>query len=110
VTVTLGGRVVADSTRALTLREASRPPVQYIPLEDVDPDVLRPSDQTSHCPFKGDASYRSLQVGDVTATDALWFYPEPYDAVAGVKDHAAFQPDRVDEITVEARPQVRPQA
>jgi uncharacterized protein (DUF427 family) len=105
VTVTLGGRVVADSTRALTLREASYPPVQYIPLEDVDPDVLRSSEQTSHCPFKGDASYRSLQVGDVTATDALWFYPEPYDAVAEVKDHAAFYPDRVDAITVEAGPQ-----
>jgi uncharacterized protein (DUF427 family) len=105
VTVTVGGRVVADTTRALTLREASHPPVQYVPLEDVDPEVLRPSDKTSHCPFKGDASHRSVQVGDVTVTDALWFYPEPYDAVAVVKDHAAFYPDRVDAITVEDRPQ-----
>ena len=64
VTVTLGGRVIADTTDAITLREASYPPVQYIPLADVDPAVLRPSDHATYCPFKGDASYYVLQVGD----------------------------------------------
>jgi uncharacterized protein (DUF427 family) len=100
VTVTLGGRVVADSERALTLREASAAPVQYIPLADVDPAVLQPSEHTTHCPYKGDATYSSLQVGDEVAWAAMWLYPEPYEAVAPIKDHAAFYPDRVDAIVV----------
>lgn len=101
VTVTVAGRVVADSANALTLREASYPPVQYLPLGDVDPEVLRASERTSHCPYKGDATYYGLQVGDEVVADALWSYPAPHDAVAPIKDHAAFYPDRVDAITVE---------
>jgi uncharacterized protein (DUF427 family) len=100
VTVTLGGRVIADSTEAITLREASYPPVQYLPLADVDPDVLRPSGHATYCPFKGVASYRSLQVGDDLVRSALWFYPAPHDAVAAIKDHVAFYPDKVDSIEV----------
>jgi uncharacterized protein (DUF427 family) len=100
VTVTLGGRVVADSRDALTLREAAYPPVQYIPIADVDPAVLQPSDHTSYCPFKGDATYYDLQVGEDVAPAALWTYVAPHDAVAEVKDHVAFYPDRVDAIEV----------
>ena len=100
VTVTLGGRVIADTTAALTLREASYPPVQYIPLADVDAAVVRPSDHASYCPFKGDASYSSLQVGDDVVDAAMWTYPEPYDAVAEILDHVAFYPERVDSIRV----------
>jgi uncharacterized protein (DUF427 family) len=100
VIVTLGGRVVADSTSALTLTEASYPSVQYVPLADVDADVLVPSDHTSYCPFKGDATYYSLQVGDDVAPAAAWTYVAPHDAVAAVKDHVAFYPDRVDAIEV----------
>ena len=100
VTVTLGGRVVADTTAAITLREAAYPPVQYIPLADIDPDVLRPSDHATYCPFKGEASYHSLQVGDDLVPAAAWFYPAPYEAVAPVKDHVAFYPDKVDRIEV----------
>jgi uncharacterized protein (DUF427 family) len=100
VTVTLGGRVVADSTSALTLTEASYPSVQYVPLADVDADVLVPSDHTSYCPFKGDATYYSLQVGDDVAPAAAWTYVDPHDAVATIKDHVAFYPDRVDAIEV----------
>jgi uncharacterized protein (DUF427 family) len=101
VTVTFRGRVVAVSEHALTLREASYPPVQYVPLADVDPAFLRPSGTTSHCPYKGDATYHGLQVGDDAVADALWSYPAPYEAVAAIKDHAAFYPDRVDAITVD---------
>ena len=100
VTVSLGGRVIADTTAALTLREASYPPVQYIPLADVDAAVLRPSDHATYCPFKGDASYSSLQVGDDVVDAAMWTYPEPYDAVAEILDHVAFYPERVDSIRV----------
>lgn len=95
VTVTLGGKVIADTTNAITLQEASYPAVQYVPLADVDPAVLRPSDHETYCPFKGEASYYSIEVGADVAPAALWFYPAPHDAVAAIKDHAAFYPDRV---------------
>ena len=100
VTVRLGGRVVADSTRALTLREASYPAVQYVPLEDVDAEVLVASDHTSYCPFKGTASYYSLRSGDGLVEDSVWYYPAPHDAVAPIAGHAAFYADRVDSIDV----------
>lgn len=100
VTVSLGGRVIADTKSALTMREAGFPPVQYIPLEDVAPDVLEPSDHTSYCPFKGDATYYSLKVGDHVTQPAVWTYRAPYDEVAAIRDHVAFYPDRVDSIEV----------
>jgi uncharacterized protein (DUF427 family) len=102
VTVSLGGRVIADTQHALTLREASYPPVQYIPLADVDPEVLAPSDHTSHCPYKGDASYYGLRSGGQVDSPAVWVYPTPHDAVAQIRDHVAFYPDRVDSIDVHA--------
>ena len=100
VTVSLGGRVVADTRRALTLREASYPPVQYVPVADVAPGVLEPSSQTSWCPFKGRASYYSARVGDDVVESAVWTYRAPHDAVAQIKDHVAFFADRVDSIVV----------
>ncbi len=100
VTVRLGGRVIADTVEAITLREASYPPVQYVPLADVDPAVLRPSEHRTYCPYKGAASYYALQVGDDVVPAAAWFYPAPHDAVAVVRDHVAFYPDRVDAIEV----------
>ena len=100
VTVRLGGQVIVDTSRALTLREASYPPVQYVPLSDVDPAVLEPSSRTSWCPYKGTASYYGLRVGDRVVPDALWAYPAPHDAVAEIQGHAAFYPDRVDGIEV----------
>ena len=100
VTVRLGGRVIADTHRALTLREAKHPPVQYVPLEDVDPTVLQPSAHTTWCPYKGTASCYDLRVGDQVVSNALWAYPSPHAAVAEIKDHAAFYPDRVDGLEV----------
>jgi uncharacterized protein (DUF427 family) len=100
VTVTLGGRVIADTERALTLREAKYPAVQYVPLADVDPAVLEPSDHTSYCPFKGKASYYSVKVGDQVADAVAWTYRKPHKAVADIRDHLAFYPDRVDSIVV----------
>lgn len=98
VTVTLAGRVIADTTEALVLREAAYPAVQYIPLKDVDRALIERTDHSSYCPYKGDASYYSIPVGGERALNAIWTYEAPYAAVARIKDHVAFYPDRVDSI------------
>ncbi len=101
VLVMLGDQVIADTTDALTLREASYPAVQYIPRKDVDMAALDRSETSSYCPFKGDASYYSIPAGGARSGDAIWTYEAPYDAVAAIKDHLAFYPDRVG--TIEER-------
>lgn len=101
VVVTVAGQVVADSVRALTLQEASYPPVTYIPIEDADSALLERTATTSYCPFKGDASYYSIPAGGDRSTDAIWVYETPYPAVEHIKNHIAFYPDRVDSITEE---------
>jgi uncharacterized protein (DUF427 family) len=103
VIVAAGGRIIANSTNALTLQEADYPAVQYIPMADIDQSLLQRTDSQTHCPYKGDASYYSITgpdgaVTDGVPTDALWVYESPYDAVAQIKDHAAFYPNRVDSI------------
>ncbi|MFD9890681.1 DUF427 domain-containing protein [Amycolatopsis sp. NPDC059027] len=90
VVVTVGGRVVADSGNALTLREATIPPVQYIPREDVDFSVLERTEHTTYCPFKGDAAYYSFSADGESVENGVWTYEAPYDAVAPIKDHVAF--------------------
>ena len=100
VTVKLAGQTIAESTRALTLREAKYPPVQYLPKDDVRMDLLTPTATKSHCPYKGDASYFSITVGDRTAKDAVWCYEHPYPAVSEIAGFLAFYPDRVDSIDV----------
>jgi uncharacterized protein (DUF427 family) len=98
VVVSIAGKVLADSENALTLREADYPPVQYIPLDDVDRSLLAETDHASYCPYKGDASYYSVPLGGERAVNAVWVYRNPYDAVAEIKDHVAFYPDRIDSI------------
>lgn len=95
VTVRVGDQVVADTTAALELRESTYPPVQYIPLADVDPALLRESDTSTYCPFKGDASYYSLATAGGELTDVIWTYRNPYPAVAEIADHVAFYQDKV---------------
>jgi uncharacterized protein (DUF427 family) len=102
VRVTINGQQVADTQRALSLAESTYPVAQYIPLADVDPAVLRPSDTTTYCPFKGDASYYSVETQDgMSHDDVIWTYVHPYDAVAQIEGHVAFYPNRAD-IAVEA--------
>src|SRR5712691_5729951 len=98
VVVTVAGRIVADTREALTLREASYPPVQYIPRKDVDMTLLARTDHATYCPYKGDCSYYSIPLGGVRSANAVWTYEEPHAAVAAIKDHIAFYPDRVDAI------------
>jgi uncharacterized protein (DUF427 family) len=98
VVVTVGGKVIADTRSALTLREASYPAVQYIPRRDVDMAALKRSEHTTYCPFKGDASYYSIPAGEGRSINAVWTYEAPFEAVAQIKEYVAFYPDRVDEI------------
>jgi uncharacterized protein (DUF427 family) len=90
VVVRLGDRIVADSRKALTLREASYPPVYYIPRDDADMALLTPSAHQSYCPYKGDASYLSAP----GLPNSVWSYEHPYPAVAVIAGHLAFYPDR----------------
>jgi uncharacterized protein (DUF427 family) len=101
VVVTAGGKVIADSRNALTLQESTYPAVQYVPLADVEQDLLERTATESYCPFKGDANYYSIPAGGDKAVDAVWEYSKPHDAVAEIKDHVAFWPGRVDTIEVQ---------
>ena len=98
VRVMFAGKVIADTTRALTLSEAGYKPVQYIPREDADMRLLQPTAHASHCPYKGDASYFSIVVDGRRAENAVWSYQQPYPAMAEIAGHLAFYPNRVDAI------------
>ena len=100
VRVSFAGRTIADSKNALTLQEASYPPVFYIPRGDADMSALTRTAHHTHCPYKGEASYFTISAGGRTAENAAWSYEEPFSAVAEIKDHLAFYPDRVDGIEV----------
>jgi uncharacterized protein (DUF427 family) len=98
VVVTLAGKTIADSADVLTLREAGYPAVQYIPRRDVAMALLERSATQTYCPYKGEASYFSIPSGGRRSLDAIWTYETPYAAVAAIRDHLAFYPDRVDAI------------
>ena len=100
VTVRVGGTTVAESDSALSLAEASYPVVQYIPVADVDQSLLRRTDSHTYCPYKGEASYYSLQTPDGGyENDLIWTYEQPHDAVAEIAGHVAFYANRA-EVTV----------
>ena len=96
VTVQVAGTPVADTSSALALLEANYPVVYYVPLADVRSEVLKPSDHTTYCPYKGDASYYSLATPNGEVADAAWYYAEPYPAVAEIAGHVAFYANKVD--------------
>lgn len=100
VVVRAGGRVIADSTSALAVREADYPVVHYVPREDVDLAALERTAHESYCPFKGDASYFSVPSLGEPGINAVWSYEQPYEAVSPIKDHLAFYANRVDGIDV----------
>lgn len=102
VVVTFAGREVANTAHALTMRESTYQPVHYIPRADVDIDLLARTTHGSECPYKGHANYFTIRVDDRNAENAVWTYETPFDAVAPIKDHLAFYPDKVD--SIEERP------
>jgi uncharacterized protein (DUF427 family) len=105
VVVSVAGRVIAKTRNALTLREAAYPPVQYIPREDVDFSQLERTNHATYCPYKGDCHYYSVPAGGKKSINAVWSYEAPFPAVAQIKGHVAFYPDRVDEIAEELTPE-----
>jgi uncharacterized protein (DUF427 family) len=102
VVVSLGGHVIADTRAALTLREATYPPVQYVPRKDVDMSLLERTSHATYCPYKGDCAYYSIPLGGERSVNAVWTYEAPYEAVESIKSHLAFYPNRVD--SIEERP------
>jgi uncharacterized protein (DUF427 family) len=98
VIVSVAGRVIADTREALTLRESSYPAVQYIPRKDVALELLKPTEHLTYCPYKGGCTYFSIPLGGERSVNAVWAYEAPYAAVADIKDHVAFYPQRVDSI------------
>jgi len=100
VVVTVGGKVIADTLKALVLREASYPPVYYIPRNDVEMTLLERTDHATYCPYKGDCAYYSIPSGGEKTVNAVWTYESPYAAVKEIAQHLAFYPNRVDSIDV----------
>ncbi|MDX6644145.1 MAG: hypothetical protein QOD76_2107 [Solirubrobacteraceae bacterium] len=84
------GETIVDSTRAKLMHETGLLPVYYFPEEDVDADLLEATEHSTHCPFKGDASYWSVVVGDRMAENAAWHYPEPIDGAPPLAGYVAF--------------------
>ena len=102
VTVRIGGAVVAETDNALSLAEASYPVAQYIPLVDLDQSLLERTTTQTYCPYKGDASYYTVNTPDGSKeTDVIWTYEHPYPAVSEIAGHVAFYPDRT-QISVDA--------
>lgn len=100
VVVRVADRIIADTSSALTLTEASYPAVHYIPRRDVDMAALERSSTSTYCPYKGDASYFSIPAGGANSVDAIWSYEAPYPAVAMIREYLAFYPSRVTAIEI----------
>lgn len=95
VRVTAGDVVIADTTRAVTLKEAGYPAVQYVPREDANMALLERTARVTHCPYKGDANYFSIKADGRTLDDAIWTYETPFPAMTDIAGRLAFYPDKV---------------
>jgi uncharacterized protein (DUF427 family) len=95
VVVRFGGEIVADTMHALQLRESTYKPVFYIPRSDAKLAHFHRSTHSTHCPYKGDASYFDLAAGDAQASNVVWSYETPFPAMAAIKEHLAFYPNHV---------------
>jgi uncharacterized protein (DUF427 family) len=92
----LDGHVIADSTGVLILKEASYAAVAYFPREDVEMGFLAKTAHSTHCPYKGDASYFTLHIEGDIRENAVWTYETPYPAMAEIKDLVAFYPNQIE--------------
>ena len=98
VVVVVAGRIIADTCDAVTLREASYAPVQYVPRKDVDMSALERSAHATFCPYKGDCAYYDVWIDGRRSINAVWTYEAPLPAVAEIRGYLAFYPERVDAI------------
>ena len=95
IRVSAGGVVIAETTDALTLKEASYPAVNYVPRKDAKMALLARSERVTHCPYKGDANYFSVNADGKTIENAIWTYETPFPAMTEIAGHLAFYPDKV---------------
>jgi uncharacterized protein (DUF427 family) len=100
VRVTVAGRIVAESARALRLEEKGYPPVYYLPRSHADMSLFVRTTHYTYCPYKGDCSFYSIPIGGENSNNAVWTYEGPYEAVASIGGYLAFYPTRVDAIEV----------
>jgi uncharacterized protein (DUF427 family) len=108
VEVWIDGSKIAESDRAVLLDETGLPTRYYLPLDDVEQELLRPSDSTTTCPFKGEASYWSVEVDGKVHADLVWTYREPIPEREVIRGLVSFYNERVD-LVIDGRPQVRPE-
>lgn len=108
IQVVFAGVTIADTRRAKRVLETSHPPVYYIPPEDIKMEYLAQTDRTSWCEWKGRASYYNITVNGRQATNAAWFYPDPQNAYAAIRNHVAFYPQQMDACYVDGE-RVQPQ-
>lgn len=96
VTVRVGDTVLGETDDALTLQESTYPAVQYVPLTALDQSLLRRTDSSTYCPYKGEAGYYTIVTPTTELPDAVWTYDTPYPAVSEIAGHVAFYTDRVE--------------
>ncbi len=101
IQIIFNGEIIADSTRTKRILETSHPPVYYIPAENVKMAYFSPTSRHTYCEWKGEASYYSLTVGDKSAPNVAWYYPEPTAGYEGLKDYIAVYPSRMDRCLVD---------
>jgi uncharacterized protein (DUF427 family) len=107
VRVKVNGEVVAETQRPKILFETGLPPRYYMPPEDVREEALLKSEKTTQCPYKGIASYYSVEAGGERVEDLVWYYPEPIPETTTIKGHLAFFNEKVD-LEVDGEEQERP--
>jgi len=104
IKVVFGGLTIADSDAALRVEETGHSPVYYLPERHVRMDLMRRTDHHTRCPYKGEASYWTIEAGEAGSSrrseNAVWAYPTPYDEVLGIAGYYAFYPNRVNSITI----------
>ena len=99
--VKLHDHVIADSIDVLILKEANYPEVAYFPRADVEMGFLGKTDHSTHCPYKGDASYFTVHIDGDILENAVWTYETPYPAMEEIKDRLAFYTSKVDVYAVD---------
>ena len=93
---TVDGHLIADTAEAIVLQEANYPPVVYFPRKDVEMAYMGRTDHTTHCPYKGDASYYTITRDGQVMENAVWTYETPYPAMSQIQDMVAFYPNFVE--------------
>jgi uncharacterized protein (DUF427 family) len=94
--VSVDDHIIADSNDALVLTEASYGPVVYFPRKDVEMSFLSRTDRSTHCPYKGDAAYYTIDIAGQVLENAVWTYETPYPAMETIAERLAFYPDKVE--------------